>query len=47
MERDVRFARWVMAEVNALGLEFLEVNGKRTIEENAMAVATHFQLITD
>ena len=45
MERDSRFASWVMAEVKALGLEFLEVDGERTIEENAMAIAAHFQFI--
>lgn len=44
MERDAEFARWVAAEANALGLELLQVDGKRTVEDNAMAVASHFQL---
>ena len=47
MERDAGFARWLMAEVNALGLELLRVDGKRTIEENAEAVASHFKLSND
>jgi len=44
MERDAGFARWVGAEVNALGLELLQVDGKHTVEDNALAVAAHFQL---
>ena len=44
MERDAEFARRVAAEVSELGLELLRVDGKRTIEENASKVATHFQL---
>jgi hypothetical protein len=44
MERDAEFARWLTAEVNALGLELLPVDGKQTIEENAEAVVSHFQL---
>lgn len=44
MARDSRFARWVAAEVNTLGLEMLEVGGQRSLEENAMSVAAHFQL---
>ena len=47
MERDVRFARWVIEEVQALGLELLQVDGKRTIEENAMAVAERFELSSE
>jgi 2-phosphoglycerate kinase len=44
MDRDAEFAHWVTAEVDALGLELLRVDGKHTIEENAMTVASHFQL---
>jgi hypothetical protein len=44
MERDAGFARWLAAEVNALDLELIRVDGKQTIEENAEAVASHFQL---
>ena len=44
MERDVRFAEWVEAEVTALDLQLLKVDGSRTIEENAEAVAAHFPL---
>lgn len=44
MARDAEFARWVAAEVNALGLELLRVDGTRTAEENAAAVASHFEL---
>lgn len=44
MERDVRFAEWVEAEVTALDLQLLKVDGLRTIEENAEAVAAHFRL---
>jgi 2-phosphoglycerate kinase len=45
MERDTRFADWVRAEARELNLELLEVDGGRTIEENALAVATHFRLV--
>jgi hypothetical protein len=44
MERDVRFAEWVEAEATALNLQLLKVDGSRTIEENAEAVAAHFRL---
>ena len=44
MERDVRFAEWVQTEVRALGLQLLRVDGSQTIEENAGAIAAHFQL---
>jgi hypothetical protein len=46
MERDAEFARWVATQVNGLGLELLQVDGKRSIEETAMMVAAHFQLST-
>jgi hypothetical protein len=44
MERYVRFAEWVEAEVTALDLQLLKVDGIRTIEENTGAVAAHFRL---
>ena len=44
MERDIRFAEWITAEVSALNLELLKVDGSRTIAENAEEVARHFQL---
>ncbi len=43
MERDIRFAEWVESEAIAHNLPVLRVDGKRTLEENAEAVATHFQ----
>ena len=45
MERDIRFADWVEAEATALNLAILRVDGNRTVQENAEAVATHFGLI--
>ena len=44
MERDARFAEWVEAEARALNLQVLKVGGGQSIEENAAAVAEHFQL---
>lgn len=44
MERDIQFSLWVAAEVKALGWELLQVDGKQTVEDNAMTVASHFQL---
>ena len=44
MERDIRFAAWVESEAIALKLSILRVDGKRTLAENAEAVATHFHL---
>jgi hypothetical protein len=44
MKRDSEFANWIAAEVEALGFELLRVDGKDTIEDNAMTVAAHFQL---
>jgi 2-phosphoglycerate kinase len=43
MERDVRFAEWVEAEATTLNLPILRVDGNRTLQENAAAVAAHFQ----
>ena len=42
MDRDVAFARWVTRRTTELGLEMIEVDGKRTIADNAQAVARHF-----
>ena len=47
MERDIRFARWIEAEASATHLTLLRVDGNRTIEQNADAVARHFQLSVD
>ena len=46
MERDIQFAQWITAEVSVLNLELLNVDGSRTIAENAEDVARHFQLST-
>jgi hypothetical protein len=46
MERDVRFAKWIEAEVNALGLRLLKIDGSRTIAETVAEVAGHFRLGT-
>ena len=43
MERDIRFAEWVESEAIALNFPVLRVDGNRTLEENAEAVATHFE----
>lgn len=43
MDRDVAFARWVARSAAELGLKLIEVDGKRTIAENAHIVAQHFQ----
>ena len=47
MERDIRFAQWIEAEASARHLPLLRVDGNRTIEQNAEAVARHFQLLVD
>ena len=47
MERDIRFAQWIEAEASAIHLSLLGVDGNRTIEQNAEAVARHFQLSVD
>ena len=47
MERDIRFAQWIEAEASATHLSLLRVDGNRTIEQNAEAVARHFQLLVD
>jgi hypothetical protein len=46
MERDVRFATWVAAEVDALGFHRLTVDGGRAVDEVAEAVAARLGLIT-
>jgi len=47
MERDSRFAQWLETEASACHFALLRVDGTRTIEQNAEAVATHFQLLAD
>jgi hypothetical protein len=42
-----RFAQWIEAEASATHLSLLRVDGNRTIEQNAEAVARHFQLSLD
>jgi hypothetical protein len=44
MDRDVTFARWIVARVHALGLTLLQVDGTHTIAHNAQRVAEHFGL---
>jgi 2-phosphoglycerate kinase len=45
MERDIRFAKWIEAEVSDLHLRLLKIDGNRTIIEIAEAVATHFEFV--
>lgn len=47
MERDIRFAEWIEAEVYTLDLQLLKIDGTRTISENAEEVARHFKLVAD
>lgn len=42
MRRDAEFANFVASEVKELNLEWLLVDGSKTIEENAATVAKHF-----
>jgi len=44
MDRDVAFAQWVIKRTAALGLDWLQVDGTRTIAENASLVARHLRL---
>jgi hypothetical protein len=44
MDRDVRFARWIEVRTHRLGLQCIQVDGNRGVEENAALVASHFQL---
>ncbi len=43
MERDIQFARWVIAEAEALDCRLMMVDGQHTIEENAAMLAAHFE----
>ena len=45
MERDSRFAKWIEAEATAFNLALLKVDGGRSIEDDAEAVARHFELL--
>jgi hypothetical protein len=47
MQRDIRFARWIIAEAETLGGEVLIVDGHQTIEENALKIAAHFGFNVD
>ncbi|MDQ3803604.1 MAG: hypothetical protein M3416_07225 [Acidobacteriota bacterium] len=42
--RDAGLARWVAAEAGALGMGLLQIDGSRTLEENAAEVAAYFRL---
>ncbi len=44
MGRDAGFARQVAEQARELSLALIEVDGKRTIEQNAQIVARHFEL---
>jgi hypothetical protein len=44
MDRDAGFAKQVSARARELGLESIEVDGERTIEENTEIVTNHFRL---
>jgi 2-phosphoglycerate kinase len=41
MDRDVGFAKWVAGQAQALDLQVLTVDGKRTVEQNAEIVAQY------
>lgn len=43
MERDAAFADFIINEVERLNLEWLLIDGSKTIEEYATSVAKHFQ----
>lgn len=47
MERDIRFAEWLETEVTTLDLQLLKIDGTRTVAENAVDVARHFQFVGD
>lgn len=47
MERDIRFAKWIEAEVTTLNLPQFKIDGSRTIAESAERVAAHFELIAE
>jgi adenylate kinase family enzyme len=44
MDRDAGFARWVSTRARELGLELMEIDGERTIEQNAERAANHYRL---
>jgi len=44
MDRDAAFAEWVRREARRLGLKLMEIEGKRTIAENAELAAGHLGL---
>lgn len=45
MARDAQFGEVVTAQARAAGLSVLIVDGQRTLQENALAVAVHFGLV--
>jgi len=47
MERDIRFAEWIEAETQALGLQLLKIDGGRTIAETAEEVALCFEWVAE
>lgn len=46
MERDARFACWVITEAAGIGGTVLQVDGQQSLPDNARAVVNHFGLAT-
>jgi 2-phosphoglycerate kinase len=44
IDRDIAVARWVVEKAKALRLPYIEINGKRSVAENASVVAKHLGL---
>jgi 2-phosphoglycerate kinase len=44
MQRDIDFAKWVRNEAETMGCKVIIVDGKQSIEENAIEIAAHFGL---
>jgi 2-phosphoglycerate kinase len=44
MQRDIQFAKWVRAEAETLGCRVIIVDGKQSIEDNAVEIAGLFGL---
>lgn len=44
MDRDVAFARWIQTRTRHHNLRCIQVDGQRSIEENAIRIGEHFQL---
>ena len=45
MDRDLAFTKWMTAQISGLGLAYIEVDGKRSVAENAGVAARHFGLV--